>query len=57
MKDLNEACVSNFYTFQEISRQIVLRSGRVELGWLIVLNDSASSKMVIKMFINLFLFV
>jgi len=52
IEDLNvvsKFAVAIFYTFQEISRQRALRSGRF-----IVLNDSASSKMVIKMYLHFF---
>ena len=46
---------SNFYTFREISRQRALRSGMFGLGWFIDKNDSASPKIVIKMYFNFFL--
>ena len=51
--------VCNFYIFQEIWRQKALRlgwamTGRVGLGWFIVLNDSANPKMGIKMYFNFF---
>ena len=52
MKILSKFHVSIIYTFEEISNQIALRSGRV-----IVSIDSASRKMVIKMYSNFFRFL
>ena len=57
IEDWNEDCVAIFYTFQEISRQRALRSGRAGSVWagrFIVLYDSASPKMVIKTYFNFF---
>ena len=48
-----------FHTFREISRQIALGSGRVRssrTGWITVLNDSASPKMVMKIYLYFFRF-
>ena len=49
MKIVSKFQVYIFHTFREISCQIASRSGR-----LIVLNDLASPKMVIKICVNIF---
>ena len=54
MKIVLKFHVSIFYTFWEISRQKALRSGQLGSSRLIVLNDSASPKMVIKLNLNFF---
>ena len=44
------------YSSREISRQIALRSGRVGSNQFIISNDSASSIMIIKIYLNFFRF-
>ena len=47
---------NNLYAFREICRQRPLRSVQVGSGQFIVLNNSASPKMVMKMYFNFFRF-
>ena len=61
MKIVSKFHAHIFYTFREISLQRALQSGRfgpgrVELGRFIILNDSASPKIVKKMYFNFFRF-
>ena len=60
MKIVSKFHVPIFYAFREISRQIALRSGWARSGRFIVLNDSASPKMVIEIcfkFFRLFFYI
>ena len=57
MKIVSKYHVSLLHTFQEISRQIILRLGRVRPGRAGPVNrsnDSASPKMVIQIYFNFF---
>ena len=56
MKVVSKFQVSIFYTFLEVSHKRTSWSGRYGSGRAIILNDSTSPKMVIKIYFNFFNF-
>ena len=55
-EDFNEDCVKISRTFREISHQRASQSSPARSGRFIVLNDSASPKKVIKLYLHFFRF-